>query len=196
MAGKRDVVLDALANALEDLAEVEHPAELRLVANATIHGMVAVLLPAAGIARGDLEVPALRRADPDIGPRRRNDERREALELRLVEHRLAVGSEEHERLAATLPANAGHRVSDVSKARGRRGFDVFFERNLSHVGDLLSGRSERSVMRHRRQTRSGRVARAAGWCCVTDQRGRAGEQPVAYSVRTPANRRRSETLPY
>ena len=49
-------------------------ARLRLLPRLAVVGMIAALLPSPGVAPDRLNVPDGRRADPDIGPGRRNDE--------------------------------------------------------------------------------------------------------------------------
>ena len=55
--------------------ERDQPVVLRLVAHLAPPRVVAVLLAAARVAPGRLDVAVRRRADPDVGPRRRDRER-------------------------------------------------------------------------------------------------------------------------
>src|SRR6267154_1224641 len=61
------VLVVAHADLGEDFAELEHAAEFRLVARLAVQGMVAILLAAARVARGRLDVPFGVRAYPYVG---------------------------------------------------------------------------------------------------------------------------------
>ena len=87
--------------------------------------MVAILLATTRVARRDLQMPVLVRADPDVGPRRRNHERAEAPQHLARANYAAVGINVSEAAAVPLPANAGHRIGHVAKSRRFRGADVF-----------------------------------------------------------------------
>ena len=71
---RAQVALDALAQARQHLAELEHAAELGAVARLAVLRVVAVLLAAARVARRGLDVAVGIGADPHVGPRRRDGE--------------------------------------------------------------------------------------------------------------------------
>ena len=83
--------------------------------------MIAVLLAPARVARGDLEMSVLVRADPDVGPRRRNHEGAEAVDRVLGDDQAAVGVVVREAATAALAADAGYDVADVAQPRRDRG---------------------------------------------------------------------------
>jgi hypothetical protein len=68
------------ANSSKRPREADQPVVLGVVAHATPVGMIAVLLAPPRIAADGLQVPSRIVADPDIAPRRRNDERTDSLE--------------------------------------------------------------------------------------------------------------------
>ena len=69
--------------------------------------MIAVLLAAARVASGRLQVAVRARADPDVLVRRRDRERADALQLGRVAHPLAVGADVGEVVADAEAADAG-----------------------------------------------------------------------------------------
>ena len=71
-AAAAQVGVDARADRRQRAAEREHAVELVRVAHARASAVVAVLLAAAGVAPGRLQVALARRADPDVGPGRRD----------------------------------------------------------------------------------------------------------------------------
>src|SRR5207244_1606211 len=82
--GEVDVPLDALTDERQDLAEGDHPAELRLVAHLAVSWVVSILLPSSCVARGNLQMSRRVRANPHVIPLGGNDELSDSLELRLV----------------------------------------------------------------------------------------------------------------
>src|SRR5437870_5226989 len=62
------VALDPLADVGEDLAELEHAAELRLVPGRPVERVVAILLAPPRVPRRRLDVADGIGADPDVGP--------------------------------------------------------------------------------------------------------------------------------
>src|SRR5206468_8658937 len=127
------VLLDPSSNRRQDLAEGEQALVLRLVADLLPLRVVAVLLAPARVAAGRLDVAARMRADPDVGPGRRDRERPDARDRLAVADQLAVGIEVGERPAGPAPSDAGRAVDDVAEAGrlGRRG----------RIGSDLSGRA-------------------------------------------------------
>ena len=71
---------DASPDAAERPPEGGEPRELHVVPLRPERGMVEVLLAAARVAADCLEVAVRRAANPDLGPRRRNDQRADASE--------------------------------------------------------------------------------------------------------------------
>src|SRR5581483_6525940 len=91
---RTQIALHPLADVRKDLAELEHPAELRLVARLPIERVVAVLLAPARVARRHLDVAAGIRTDPDAAPGRRNHQRLDPPAGDGVADPFAVGREE------------------------------------------------------------------------------------------------------
>ena len=120
-----DVLLDAMPDGWEDFAELEQAAELRVVANFAVSRVVAVLLATPRIARGDLQMASGRRADPHVGPSRRNHELADALQLSGVANLGAVRSRVREPAPAPPTSDAGTRVGHVPQTGGLRRFNVF-----------------------------------------------------------------------
>ena len=90
--------------------------------------MVAALLAAAGVKAGGLQVAVRERRNPDVGPRRRDDERLDAGQRVLIAHRLPVGIGVAEAGARLHTAAARAAVCDVAKAGGARGLLGFGDR--------------------------------------------------------------------
>ena len=90
-AAAPQVGVDRLADVGQDLAELRELAELVGVADLPPARVVAVLLAAAGVAAGGQDVAVLRRADPHVGPRRRDRDRRDAGPFLRVGDDRAVG---------------------------------------------------------------------------------------------------------
>src|SRR6185295_351413 len=111
--GAAQITFRTLANGGQHFAQLEHVAKLRLVASIAITRMVAVLLPAPGIARRSLDVAFRVRADPYVGPRRRNNQAVDAAALLRINDPLAAGLEENPTPAGTPAADAGHAVGDI-----------------------------------------------------------------------------------
>ena len=75
----RHVLVDPLADLRQRRAEGDHPVVLGLVAHRLPSRVVAVLLAAARVAAGGLQVAVRRRADPHVRPRRRDRQRLDLL---------------------------------------------------------------------------------------------------------------------
>src|SRR5690606_11994550 len=71
-AASSEVALGPASDAGERPCELDEAPVLRLVPHLAPARVVSVLLAAAGIAARGLDVPALDRADPDVGPCRRD----------------------------------------------------------------------------------------------------------------------------
>ena len=121
----RDVLLDASPDARQHFAELDHSAELRVVANLAIPRVIAVLLATPCVPGGDLQVSAGRRTDPHVRPSRRDHELPNALEIGGIAERGAVRSRVRKAAPAPPASNAGGRVGDVPKTGGLRRLDVF-----------------------------------------------------------------------
>ena len=122
--GQRDVVLDPLTNQLQHVAEGNHPLELDAVPLLAKRGMVAVLLPAACVARRHLQVTVRVRADPHVRPGGRDHQRPEAAQHGGVANRATLGIHVRVAAAVTPATNAGHLVRHVVQARRPGGGDV------------------------------------------------------------------------
>src|SRR5207248_5954905 len=72
--------LRALANPRQLLGERQKPAVFHLVADVAPPRVIAILLPAARVAPDGLNMPARIRTNPDICPRRWNDQRLDSTE--------------------------------------------------------------------------------------------------------------------
>jgi hypothetical protein len=95
--------------------------------------MVAVLLPAARVARRHLEMSFRDRTDPHVAPRGRDHERAEAADVLALADDAAVGIDVRKAPADSTPANAGHRVRDIPKPCRFRGCDEISRWPLAHV---------------------------------------------------------------
>ncbi len=100
------------------LAEFEHAFELVAVARGAPVRVVAVLLAAARVAPGGLDVAVGQRADPDIGVRGRDRELGDALQLVRIGDALGFGIDILERIALGLAPDARQPlVVDMNEAR-------------------------------------------------------------------------------
>src|SRR2546423_2179758 len=100
--------------------------------------VVAILFAAARITSGHLKVAVLVRADPHIGPRRRNYERFESLDRVSCRNDSAVGSDIRKAATLPMPANSRHRVAYISESRGGGGSHVFMGNGLSQLSPSRS----------------------------------------------------------
>jgi hypothetical protein len=82
--------------------------------------VIAVLLAAARVAAGGLQVSQFERADPHAGPGRRNRQCADARQRLGVAHGLAVGVDVAELRAVLLARDARHVVVHVAQAGGAR----------------------------------------------------------------------------
>ena len=119
--GLRQVGVAALADPRQDPSEVDEALELGVVAPGPPEVVVAVLLATLGITAGRLEVAGGIRADPDVGPGRRDRQRPEPGEDRPVADQLAIGAAIAEPAAAPLPGDARPSVGRVAESGGARG---------------------------------------------------------------------------
>ena len=119
--GLGQVGVAALADLRQDPGEVDEALELGVVAPGPPAVVVAVLLAALGVAAGGLEVAGGIRADPDVGPGRRDRQRPDPSQDRAVADQLAIGPAIAEPAAAPLPGDARARVGRVAETGGARG---------------------------------------------------------------------------
>src|SRR3989449_3408387 len=107
------IALHAFPEDREDFAELEHAAKLRPVTRFAVRGMVAILLPAAGVARRRLYVAGGIRANPHVGPGRRDRQRVEPFPgVRVSDARTVRGVVDPTR-PGTAPTDAGKAIRDV-----------------------------------------------------------------------------------
>ena len=85
--------LRALANPRQLLGERQKPAVFPLVADVAPPRVIAILLPAARVAPDGLNMPARIRTNPDICPRRWNDQRLDSTEHGRILDRQLCGEE-------------------------------------------------------------------------------------------------------
>ena len=107
-SGSGQVGVAPLADHGQRGREFEHPPELVEIAAAAPVGVIAVLLPAAGVAAGGLDVARRERADPYVGPCRRHGHALDPGQLDAVANALSVGVAIRE--AATGPASGDPRA--------------------------------------------------------------------------------------
>src|SRR5258706_5123468 len=129
---RTQIAFHALADFGEDFAELEHAAELRLVARLAVQGVVAVLLAAASVARRRLDVALGIRGDPDVRPRGRNYQGLDPLALGLAGDARAVRCVESPALAGALAPDAYDAVGDVAQARAEGRLAVFVDARGDH----------------------------------------------------------------
>jgi len=129
-----EISIASLSDLWQDLGEGEHAVVLDRVAHFAPASVVAVLLPAAGVTAGRLQMTAGVGADPDVGPGRRDRQPLDPADDLLVTDQAAVTTEITEGLAGALPADSRAEVGDVAKPGGPR--------RLHRVSEL--GRIERA----------------------------------------------------
>src|SRR5438105_12684238 len=116
------IALHAFPENREDLAELEHAAKLRPVTRFAVRGMVAILLPAAGVARRGRDRADGIRANPHVSPGRRDRQRVEPfLAARVTDARTDRGVVAPT-LPGTAPTDAGQAVRDVVESGAGRCF--------------------------------------------------------------------------
>ena len=93
------------------------------VANGPPIGVVAVLLAPAGVPAGGEDVAARIRADPDVGPGRRDRDRGDPAELSSLADQRAIGPVVREALPARRRRNAGPIVRHVAQSSSLGGRD-------------------------------------------------------------------------
>ncbi len=114
-ASHAEIVGHPPANPRQPLTEANHPLELVDIASIAEPGVVAVLLPSAGVAARGLEVAVCNRADPDVGPRRGNGQRPDPSPGRRIGHAVARRLQVFETGASTTAGNPWIVRRDVAK---------------------------------------------------------------------------------
>ena len=95
--------------------ERDHALVLGLVADLSPPCVVAVLLPPAGVTAGGLNVTVRIGTDPDVLPRRRDDDRANALEGRAIPDRAAPRVEIEKSPTRASAFDAGRSIGHVAK---------------------------------------------------------------------------------
>src|SRR5439155_18702208 len=114
----------ARADARQRARERDETAVLRFVAHFAPARMVAVLLAAARVAAGRLQMAGRDRANPDVGPRGRDRERFDALQLDAIGDGPAGRADVAKTILPADAANAAHpRVVHVAEAGDFCGLD-------------------------------------------------------------------------
>src|SRR5258706_17021 len=129
---RAQIAFHALADFREDFAELEHAAELGLVARFAVQRVVAVLLAAAGVARRRLDVALGIRGDPDVRPGGRNYQGLDPLALGLARDTRAVRCVESPALAGALAPDALDAIGDVAQARAEGRLAVLVDARGDH----------------------------------------------------------------
>src|SRR5690606_29221131 len=119
-AAKGEVLLDALADRRQGLAEGQGVLVLLAVAHLTPARVVAVLLAALRVASGGLEVAVGQGADPDVRPRRRDGQPADAGDGLLVADGPAGGVDITEAAAGLDAPESGRVIHEVDELRGVR----------------------------------------------------------------------------
>ena len=122
---QRHVGEDLLAQGGHRFGEIDQTPVLRFVARLAPLLVVAVLLAPARVASGRLQVTALARTDPHVGPRGRDGQRTDARERLVVAHRSVVGVHVREPAAARDAADARRGVADVPQPCRARRVELF-----------------------------------------------------------------------
>ena len=124
-AAPAEVGVDPPAQAGQGAGELDQVGVLHLVAAGGPPLVVAVLLAAARVLAGHLQVAVRARGDPDVGPRRRDDESPDPVQDGGIADPLAVGPEVAEAFSCAPPPDASLAVVCVDQRHlGRRGFPL------------------------------------------------------------------------
>src|SRR5690606_32921996 len=116
-AGQGEIGTDPAAQLRQRASEGDDAVELVGVAQRAPVRVVAVLLAAARIASGGLQVATRRRADPDLAIGRRDRQRADARQRVRIAHAAAVGIEVAEAAPAAHAADAWRGIADITQAR-------------------------------------------------------------------------------
>src|SRR5438105_1574756 len=117
----RQVAANPLAKPRQGSAEVGQPFVLGLVSELAPAWVVAVLLTPPCVPTAGLEVAAGVRADPDVGPGRRDRQGSDSFQPSPAD-RFAVGPEVDESAPGALPTDAGLSVAHVTQPGGPGSF--------------------------------------------------------------------------
>jgi hypothetical protein len=118
--GAAQIGFDARADRGEGLRKRDRRLVFIRVADLAPAFVVAILFASARVARRRLDVAVRERTNPHVFVGRRNRDRRDACDLRLVRDLLSGGIVIREPAAYAGTAKAGRRIVDVAKA-GRAG---------------------------------------------------------------------------
>src|SRR5262245_40974374 len=111
----------AAADARECLRERDETAVLHFVADLAPARVITILFAAARVATGRLQMTARIRADPHIGPRRRDHQRTNSFAFGRIRNRPAAWIHVPKSIVTTDAANPGRsRVVDVPEPRDPR----------------------------------------------------------------------------
>src|SRR5690606_4149398 len=141
-AAHAQVVVGALADDRQDGGEVHQMVVLVSVADLAPALVVDVLLPAAVVPPGGLNVAGGVWADPDISPGRRNGQLLDPRAHLAVADRLAVRVAVAEATPSSPASDARALVGDVAQARGLRGLGSVRWRELAQRRVLLDACSD------------------------------------------------------
>src|SRR5690606_34254107 len=141
-AAHAQVVVGALADDRQDGGEVHQMVVLVSVADLAPAFVVDVLLPAAVVPPGGLNVAGGVWADPDIGPGRRDGQLLDPRAHLAVADRLAVRVAVAEATPSSPASDARALVGDVAQARGLRGLGSVRWRELAQRRVLLDACSD------------------------------------------------------
>ena len=169
---------DALPDARQRRAELEHALELVGVLGAAPVGVIAVLLAPARVASRRLDVAVRAHADPDVLVRRRDREGADALQLGRLAHPLAIGADVGEVVADADATDAGRLVADPDQAARRVGAGDGFRHRAPRAHDAGPGRAGRRARRRARH----RAAMAGGECSGGSRTGAGSTGPRGSSM--------------
>jgi hypothetical protein len=189
-AGKLQITRHATVNTGQRFTEVQHALEFVRVAHGAPFRMIAILLAAARIAPGRLQVTLGTPADPDVLVRRRNGEAANAGQHGFVTQARAMFVHVRETAAGTPPVDTRFTVADIPQA------DLL--RCIGDIGGDAHHYDDRRVFTlqmpakpdglaqefrcDRNQASSAHVAIELGSCCCTF-RGRSADSRLQPSTR-------------
>jgi hypothetical protein len=160
---------DALPDARQRRAELEHALELVGVLGEAPVGVIAILLAPARVASGRLDMAVGAQADPDVFVRRRDREGPDALQFGRLAHPLAVGADVPEVVADADAPDAGRLIAHPDQAARRVDAGDGFRHRARRAHDARSGRAGGRARR-----RAGHRAAMAGGECLGGSRTGAG----------------------
>ena len=131
------VLIDPLTDFRQRLPELDHVLVLRLFADLAPFLVIAVLLAPLAVTAGGLEMAVRLRADPDVGPRRRDDERLDALQRAFVGDAVTPRIAVEEALAGAMAGDAGAVRAHIDEAGFLGGLLRII--NRFHTGSSVEG---------------------------------------------------------